>query len=214
MPDKIITVGEIPKKIMERYGNYKAGDIQVSCGLRFEYLADMIAFKRKKTYNIMLALEGIKDVRELVKYVLHHLNKTTYNLLIRTHLVLPWSYFKKKLRFTELGENVSISHETTLKNDLEWADAVIYWGSTVAIEALSVGRPVVHYDIQSIMNYDPLFECEHFKWTANEESDLKSLLGEIVNLPDDVYRLSRSRAKHYLEQYFHVVNEERLSVFL
>ena len=47
MPDHILTVGKIPKEIMEKYGTYKSGVIEPSCGLRFKYLSHTPTSKRR-----------------------------------------------------------------------------------------------------------------------------------------------------------------------
>jgi len=215
LPEKILTVGEIPKGIIERYGSYKGGTIEASCGLRFEYLFNILLKERKRSGNILIALEGIFEVYEMVNYVVGELaDNTRYNVLIRTHPVLPLKYFRHKLKYNiEHIPNFKVSYGTSLKEDIEWADMVIYWGSTVALEALSMGRPVVHFDNGSIVSYDPLFECNDLKWTVSREESLVAKIEEIHMLSDENFYIQRDSSQAYLKQYFYPITGESLEKF-
>jgi len=215
LPDKILTVGEATKKIMERYGNFEEGFVRASCGLRFEYLFDMGRLTRKNTGNILIGLEGIKEVYKMVGYVLKELGgKQKYKVRIRTHPVLLWEYFQRSHGF-DLTKypNFHLSTGGPLKEDLEWADTVIYWGSTIGVEALNIGRPVIHYNIGSIFNYDPLFESSDFKWVVSESVSLAAILEKINSLDDEEFTSGWKKAKIYLNNYFYPITEENLAEF-
>ncbi|MBU2265600.1 MAG: hypothetical protein KJ977_01025, partial [Candidatus Omnitrophica bacterium] len=181
LPDKILTVGVETKKIMERYGEYEPGFIEATCGLRFEYLFDKPFQPRKRLKNILVALEGNIDVHCIVDYVLSQMQgRNGYHIKIRTHPMVPWPYFKRRFAY-DLSRmpNVSVSNGNYLYDDIIWADIVIYWGTTVSLEALSIGKPVIHFDRGEILSYDPLFDCRHLKWVVHKEDSLKAKLDEI-----------------------------------
>ena len=215
-PDKILTVGEANKNIMQRYGNFGDVSIRASCGLRFEYLFDAGRLARKNNGNILLALDGIKDANKLVAYVLRELGgDSKYKVRIRTHPVLPWQYFQSRYRFNlEKYSNFHLSSGGSVRTDLEWADIVIYWGSTIGAEALNIGRPIVHYSTGSILNYDPLFESSDFKWVVNESVSLAAILEKINSLDDEEFTSGWKKAKIYLDSYFHPITEENLKEFM
>jgi len=216
IPDKILTVGEAPKEIMERYGSYENGKIEASCGLRFEYLFETSKSERKKSGNILVVLEGIFEVYKMVNYVLRELQgNTKYQVVIRTHPVLPLNRMAHKLdHWIDDIPNFRISRNTSLKEDIEWADLVIYWGSTVALEALSMGKPVIHYEMDSILSYDPLFECDHLKWVISDKEPLIPILQKIDSLTDEQFGTQQRNSKAYLNRYFLPVTQQRLSKFL
>jgi len=58
---------------------------------------------------------------------------------------------------------IEVSIGSTLDDDLKEADICMYWGSTVALEALAHGIPLIHFDTGYPMNYDPLFRCPALK---------------------------------------------------
>ena len=216
LPDKILTVGSETKKIMERYGEYDQEDIETTCGLRFEYLFDKPLQQRKRLGNILLALEGIGDARCLVDYVLRQIQgNNDYHIKIRTHPMFPWPYFERKFAYNLASmSNVSISKGTSLYDDIAQADIIIYWGTTVSLEALSIGKPVIHFDQGAVLSYDPLFNCRHLKWVVSENDCLKSKIEEIYNLSEEEFNQQRGKAKDYLNSYFHPVSEEALGRFL
>jgi len=216
LPDKILTVGKAPKEIMEKYGNYKNGMIETSCGLRFEYLFNLPVSKRKETGSILLALEGIFEVYEMVNYVLRQLmNKPEYTVTIRTHPVLPLKSFKGKLiADPESMPNFNLSTGRSLKDDIMSADIIIYWGTTVALEGLSMGKPVIHYDMGTVLSYDPLFECRSLKWTVTRETSLHETIQAIYNLSDEEFYRQQEEAKRYLGSYFYPVTEDNMQKFI
>lgn len=216
LPDKILTVGDANKNIMQRYGNFGDVLIRASCGLRFEYLFDAGRLARKNNGNILLALEGIKDANKLVAYVIRELGgDSKYRVRIRTHPTFPWQYFQSRYGF-DLAKypNFHLSSGGSVRTDLEWADTVIYWGSTIGVEALNIGRPVVHYSTGSILNYDPLFESSDFKWVVNESVSLAAILEKINSLDDEEFTSGWKKAKIYLDSYFHPITEENLKEFM
>jgi hypothetical protein len=214
-PDKILTVGEAPKQIMERYGNYEKGTIEPACGLRFEYLFNVPLTERRRTNTILVALEGVVEVYKMTNYAYNQLKGSPYTVVIRTHPVLPIKRLRHNL-VKGFGScaNFQISMNRTLKQDIESADMVMYWGSTVGMEALSMGKPVIHFHTESVLSYDPLFECKHLKWVVSESDSLQKIVEAIYSLPDDDFFGQQKNAKSYLRSYFHPVTEERLQKFV
>ncbi len=214
-PDLIMTVGEAPKKIMERYGAFEKGLIRPTCGLRFEYLFKLPIKERMRNGNIAVVLEGIPDVFQMVDYVLGQLGNTKYQIRIRTHPVLPWDSIAPSLTQPwQTLSNLGFSSNKSIKDDIEWADVVIYWGTTVALEALSMGTPVIHFDTGSILSFDPLFECTNLKWTVSKDDSLMDLLGEIHAMDGKAFLAEQKNAKDYLNRYFHPITDEAMDEFL
>jgi hypothetical protein len=210
-----LTVGEAPKRIIQRYGDSPYGWVNATCGLRFEYLFGRPELERKKRGNILIALEGIKEVESMVSFVIQALHSTDkYRVRIRTHPVLRWKYFQKRGLNIAGKESFQLSETTPLMEDLEWADVVTYWGSTVALEALSLGLPVVHYQNSSLLSLDPLFECGHLKWNVSEGDSFVRVLDQIFAMDDAEFFLQRQMAQDYLKEYFLPINEMNIRYFV
>lgn len=214
-PDLILTVGQVPKEIIERYGICENGRIKASCGLRFEYLFKLPVFERKLNGNIAVMLEGIPEVCKMVDYVLGELGNTRFKVRIRTHPVLQWDQIARNItRPWASLNNISFSESKSIKEDVEWADIVVYWGTTVALEALSMGTPVIHFDAGSVFSYDPLFECDHLKWNTSRGQSLSEVIQKIYSLNEESFKTEQQKAKEYLNRYFYPIDNEALGKFI
>jgi hypothetical protein len=215
LPDRILTVGEITKRIVEKYGVFEKNRVQESCALRFEYLFNIHPKPRNRSNCILVALEGVFEVYHLVNYVLREIRShPDYKIRIRTHPALPLSGIIQKLDYN-IGSfpHVSVSN-VSLERDLDESDMVIYWGSTVSLEALMMGKPIIHFNSGDILSYDPLFECSHLKWVVTRNTNLIEVVDGIYNMDDKEFYLQLKHARKYLDAYFYRITETRLAKFI
>jgi hypothetical protein len=219
LPSIVLTTGHIPVTIIGRYGMLPNGRVRVGCALRFGYLFHLKPMPKRSNQDIfvvLVVLEGVKDVLPLVEYVLDHAPYCpNVTLRIRAHPVLPFERLLSFLgRDIELFDNVEVSHGRSIAEDLEDCDAVLYWGTTVALEALMLGRPVIHFDRGDLLSYDPLFELQDFKWRVSVGIDLSSVLDVIRRLSDQEYYKLQERARNYVTNYFRPADDDSLSQFM
>ena len=220
LPDCLLTTGPEPKRIIEKYGKLPEGFVTASCGWRYEYLEGAEPSNGHKEHaprRILLALDGNLEGHRMLEYVLCELGgHPEYVLTARAHPVLPFDKIRKKL-FSSLPEleKLELSQERDIKTDLLRADAVIYWGSTVGLEALRLGCPVIHFDMGTTLSYDPLFafDCK-IKRTVTEKESLHELLQSIFSLDKRQLVELQQTARKYIETYFSPVSENHLKLFL
>ena len=217
VPDRILTTGEKPKEIMLKYGDYQGIDVQPVWGLRFEHLFkhEGISLRSQPIKNILVALEGRIEAAPLIVYILEELgNDTHYQIKVRTHPLLPWEALTKALKIRkEDFSNLSVSEKASLQEDLQWADVVVYWSTTVALEALVQGKPVIHFNQGGILSYDPLFECLSLKWVATSDSSLVQLFKVIESMSDAAWDQEQKSAREYIKQYLYPVDQEGFAKF-
>jgi len=217
LPDKIFTVGEITKNILEEYGEYDINHIESSCSLRYEYFNDITSEVTKKSGNILLVLDGVEEAYQLVNYTVGELkNNPNYNLTIKPHPAFPLYKFIKHIKYDlDMISNIKVSSNNSVPKDLSNADIVIYWGSTIALEALNMGIPVIHHDNcnKSFLSYDPLFDFNHLKWSINSNDSLIDTIEQILSLKDEEYIIARDKVKKYIKRYFYPVNKVGLDKF-
>jgi len=217
MPDKIVTIGNITKTFLETVGNYEKNKVEVGCALRFARHSTSKIGQRVKSYRILLVLRGIPPVvRDSLSFVYKALkDNEKYKLIIRPHPALPPEKFKHILGFDVFScKNFSISANTSVEKDLNEADIVLYDASAVAIEALMIGMPVVNIVLGTILNADPLFQCNYLKWTARKEEDLLGILDAIYQLTDEEYYYQQKKAKEFIDAYVTEVTDAGLSAFI
>jgi hypothetical protein len=215
LPDKLLTVGFETKEILEDYGFYTRNVVGIGCALRYEYLERIEQKNNHGKNNILLALEGTPEVVNMVDYVLKYVDQLKeYTFIIRTHPLLQWADIQKKIKYDDKQfTNVKISYNTTLIDDLNQAEICIYWGSTVALEALAMGIPLIHYDKQKIFSFDPLFRCDYLKWTVTENDTLPEVINTIISLSDVEFAHQANQARAYIRSYFYPVTNENIAKF-
>ncbi len=215
-PDCVLTVGSATKHIIERYTQISSLPVKAACALRYENLWQLAPLPRTKTFQVLLALDGIVEVSSMVNYVIDQLyGKCKYKIIIRTHPVLPVHLIAHKLirKLSELPF-IEVSSGYTPMQDIERTDMTIYWGSTVALESLWVGKPVINFDRQTLFSYDPLFDCSFLKWTVNSRHNLVEVFEEIYAFPHQSFLADRQKAHEYLQEYFYPVSPVNLAPFL
>jgi hypothetical protein len=216
-PHILLTAGAVPKKIMERLGISSRLKVESSCGLRFEYLSGKtLQTGRRSMRNILIAMEGQLEAFGMVRYAMNQSRgeQGSYIFRIRTHPFLPWKAYERRFR-VDLSDvpGFELSPGTSLEEDLRWADIVMYWSSTVALETLMMGKPVLHFDQRTILRYDPLFECPYFRSVVREDTPLREIIQgfEKMSLPEWVHH--QEEARRYIQNYFHPVDVQNLEKF-
>lgn len=219
LPSSILTTGEITAGIIRRYGISSVDYVRTACALRYQYLYN-IDYQEKSTDQdkllVLVALEGVWEVLPLLEYLLDQAPKCSNALFrVRAHPVLPLSKLLNRLgRRIKPGGNIEASSGGAVESDLEDSSVVLYWGTTVALEALMMGKPLIHFDRGDFLSYDPLFEFNDFKWTVGKNQELHAVLEEIRDLTEDRRAVLKERGRNYIRSYFYEVDDKSMSKFL
>ncbi len=214
LPFRLLTTGQIPKNILEYYGNYGLVSVESACALRYEYLSDIKPDHHEYRGDILLLLDGIEQTQQMLKFVLEQLGGNKhYRLRVRCHPALPWGLLSSKFHF-DAGKyaNVEIS-KGPLEQDLSWSDVIIYWQSSVVLVAISMGKPVINFKTNGILSYDPLFQLDHLKWTVTQTDSLLEVIESIEHMEPQAYQKQQKEAADFMHQYFHTVTPATLSIF-
>ena len=214
LPDRILTVGDITAKFLDQYGHYPPSLVQAACALRYEYLKREKADRAPWRGHILVVLDGVKKSEQLLRYILSQLKThQEYQIIVRAHPSLPWPYFRRQ--FGQAMDRLAHmqSSQQSLRKDLDWADVVIYWQSTVALEALSLGKPLVNFSPDSILSFDPLSGHSFLKWIVRPGESLVTTLEKIHGLSADTFETLYREAQDFIGQYFYPVTQERLRAF-
>ena len=98
-------------------------------------------------------------------------------------------------------------------DDLKSSDVCIYWGSTVCIEALSIGLPIINFNKNDIFSYDPLFQCNNLKWSLSEKELLINIIDNINNLDNESLEFEKKKAMKYIQNYLTKIDSNKMRVF-
>lgn len=219
LPDRIITTGAVPVEILKKYGAYPSEKVHAGCALRYQYLHHIqpsTRLEKSAKNKVLVALCGVYEILPLVRYVLEQAPRCmATELVIRTHPVLPFQKILDALNYSSaLPENLQISEGKGLVDDIKMTDVVLYWGSTVALESIRLGRPVIHFDTGSCFIYDPLFDLHEFKWTVNQFQPLEPVIDTICTLPHESFQQLWNKAREYVQAYHYPLTTSRIQSFV
>ena len=220
LPDVLLTTGNVPADILQKYGAFPKEKIKVSCALRYHYLDELQSQPRHRANGhgrtrILVALCGVVETLPLLRYAIdqgrsvHHVD-----FLVRAHPVLPFKQLQPLMDDkSPLPANITISNGTSVIEDMLECDAVLYWGSSVALEGIRLGKPAIHFDPGDFLSYDPLFDLQDFKWVITSESGIQEMLNHIDDIPENEFEELRDRAQRYVIAYHNPVSKDALSPF-
>jgi len=215
-PNTLLTTGEAPKSIIEQYGDNSKQSVIAACALRYDHL-HKISHERcrpdPERIKILVAMEGLEEATFLLLYAIRQAELNPKIVFrVRAHPALS---FSQMLQYTNyqgpFPDNLEISENCTLEADIIGTDILLYWGTTVALEAVLMGKPIVHLDRGDLLSYDPLFQLKSFKWVATPDLDIMILIDDIIKLSDQEFNNLAGQARDYVLSYFHPVTDQNLA---
>jgi hypothetical protein len=214
LPDVMLTTGEITNEWLVREGNYPVGIIKTACALRQGQPIEIQ--NMRASGEITKVLVALATSLQEYGHTLAFLEKAFadvngYDVRIRPHPNISIDSALKIYPMTR-QDFYSIS-SGSLTDDLNWADVVLYASSTVGLESVSLGIPAVYLDLSDILDTDPMFGWDEFKWSVKEPLELVDTLRGIASLPDARFRELQSKGKEYATAYLRPPTPSLLRTF-
>lgn len=212
LPDRVLTTGKVPADIISSYSAMSGEQVTPVGALRYSYAQDLNVkppLSVKDNLVVLVALEGLAEAIDLVKYVLDNAAKCDNVIFfLRAHPSRPLAVYLDELNvMLEDYSNVHESEGLNVLEDLQRSDVVLYWGTTMALEALLMGIPLVHFDRNDLLSNDPLFAFDVFKWVVNKNVELMPTFIDIKNVKEADFIEKQQEGISYVKKYFHPVNE-------
>jgi hypothetical protein len=113
----------------------------------------------------------------------------------------------------DVPDNFYIS-DGNLKDDIESSFCVLYRQTSVGLQALINGVPVIHLAIDAPLICDPIENFKAFKWTVRSSTELYTALQEIRALNKEQKNEAMVYARRYAEKYFARPNDDNMQKFL
>ena len=146
--------------------------------------------------------ESIKLVYYIIKQA--ELYKNIY-FTIRQHP--GYELNKNILHQLQEIQNIRISEFSTLQDDIINNDFLIYWSSTVALEAIMFRMPVIRYNHEvEILSSDPIFDLKNFKININNDESVYEKIDEFSKLKKHHVFKELSLSQSFVTKYFHQYN--------
>lgn len=203
MPDKVITVGEVTQQWLINTGNFPENKIQAGFSLRhnLETKFNKKSFVAKKAKLLFAFSSGYSEISQAIAFlkpIVKQYPEIIYRF--RNHINFPFNQLDPNDQ-NWIDQHVEKGPRNTLLEDIEWADIVVYISSTVALEALFCGAPVIWLDID-LLNSDPLL-IKHVpnRWECQESPDFFTKLQEIATLSDSERLDLQKQSSVYVNSY-------------
>ncbi len=221
-PDRIITTGKKITEILHKNSCFPKDRIQSGCALRYQYLYDLIKFPIKKisreTYTILVIL-GDADSSQLLLYAIKQAKLlNNVNFIIRTHPIMPLEQLLSVsgVASKDLPENMLTSNSVHVKSDIERCNTVLYWSSTVALEALMMGKSLICFDRGDVLSFDPmsLIDFDDLKWDVEENISIVGIIDDIINMDYNDLVIKVDKGRRHIMEYFSEQSKETMQAFL
>jgi hypothetical protein len=219
-PDIVMCVGKVTFDLLRSYPFYETTPIKIGCALRHSNLSSTKVkndLARKAVDNLLVVLDGIPGTIRLVELILSFIEfQQTPDIEIRLkeHPNFKLSQFYPEVLKHRFFQNSSIKMASgSLEENLSWCDVLMYSGTTVSLEALELGKPILQYN-QGAFNYDPVFQLKENKLSIVDSEGLKKAILALRSRTTEE-RIQQSRAgKSFVESYFYPCTKESLERFL
>lgn len=216
LPDRILTNGEITKKVLEELGNYKNIKIESAAAIRQKEILESDYKMLERSKVLLVALEGSPHTEDTANYVFKYLKLLPgWKIILRTHPMMPVEKLNHLFNL-DIYQNsqIIISKGTSLIDDLKRSGFVIYWGSTVGLEALKMGIPAINYSRGDTLSYDPAFLYKGLKKNVDHSVDLSEVLNSMLELDLEQFQKLQEEASDFVGRYFHPLTEKNMCKFI
>jgi hypothetical protein len=215
LPNRILTTGELTKDILSTYGEYSSNNLESACALRYDYIDKLTLKNSRIDKNVLIALDGHHSSREVVAYLISQLPVLNdFNIKIREHPLLPIKSFLTKEQNSILDSNNVKVSDSTIQEDINWSSFLIYRGTTVSLEALSIGTPIIHYNVDKILSYDPAYLFDYLHETVRSDSNLLNILNKYLDYDLEELNKERALSRDLVLNYFKTPTSDTLKSFI
>ena len=209
-PQRIVCTGPQAREFFSRVGNRENRWLAPGCTLR--EIPPFSANCRWDPKIILVALDGVYNTVTVLDWLLEQQDfLKDYHVRLRGHPNVPLAEIQKQC----LGEFPSnfVMSDRTLQEDILESGCVFYRHTSIGLQALVNGKPVVHLSIDCPLPGDPLEDITLGKWGVHSPQELKEVLNRIGRLTPDE-RASLKDVRRWLEGYFTPPREETMGDFL
>ncbi len=138
--------------------------------------------------------------------------RSDWELGLRCHPNFPSSLLDEQDR-SWLKTSITEFTGSALAGNLEWADVLGYVSSTVALEALASGLPVIRLDIEAL-NPDPLLEPPPFFGECLTVEEFINAVEKFRALDREARTEAVNEARSYVRSYLKPYNDDVIKEFV
>ncbi|MFZ4712609.1 MAG: hypothetical protein ACOYL6_02750 [Bacteriovoracaceae bacterium] len=216
-PNKIITTGPRLVDFLADEGGYPRAMLVSGCGVRFNAYPNIEVKKSDlKAPRILVAVDGLYFSSFFINRLLEiddFIEQNKIEVVIRYHQSINHEGMKSLLISDVLNKKHYTISSTSLEEDFKRNDVILYWGTSVAFEALRYGIALIHCPDKELFSNDPLYGFEDLKWTARTSDELKFILSGLMKMNLTELNNRREQGLNYVIETLTPVSREKLNPF-
>ena len=187
-PDVILTLGEVPHKILASSPELSATRL-IEYGSHRTALPPSVRFPRPEERSRQCVVLPDADDRECASLfgfaVATASQRPDIRFVLRPHpIVDTQSLVKRHKMLQSLPDNVTLSSDTPLTEDLSRARYCLYRSSSAAMQAVLAGVKPFYLARPGELPIDPLFELTSWRETVTSPAELNARISAADSAPD------------------------------
>lgn len=213
-PDRIVTMGNATKEILEKKALWPAGLSVVGGAFRQKALSPSLTVDRRK-HDILVALTMTEDDTVKMLNFIHAsgIRPEAGNVIFRFHPQTDVKRVFEQIAFA-WPAHFKRSEASSVYEDFRQVGIVLYTWTTVCLEAVAVGLPAVYINVHFPYSLNPLFDCPYLNTSVSRPEDLMPAIEALRSLKDEDYQKQRGMADSYMKNYFYPPSEKAMEQFI
>lgn len=213
-PDELIVTGYNALQILCKRSGYDKKKIKIGYDLRGPNLLNIQKKNRSSLRRILVLLEGLDTMPSFLWFILETIPMDVYKLSVRCHPVYPiQNPAFLEIRNHKLYNQLLVTENTSLEDDLQSADLVIYKGSTSALYAAYMGIPLLRYRDDWWASDDPLHYCNNLKKEFSTSEELLEGIQYFKDMDHHFFNEQKEKLQEYVYQYMRPYKGDELNKF-
>jgi hypothetical protein len=182
-PDRIITTGPAARDLLLTIGEYPRDAVRAGVALRDAPPDNQPPTPASKPNRILVMLEGLYSMAPFLG-LCHEAARRRPDLtfVVRAHSDLPAAMIAPLAGFSMDKSPLQVSEIRDLRSDIGSADVVLYQGTTAAITAGLMPRPLIRAAIDDRVDDDPLSGIDDMKWQVRSVDELIEALDQAARV--------------------------------
>jgi len=209
-PDYVACNGKIPLKLLRKSG-WDGKRAFLWFALRYQhlkgYLQEEIAWTSRQNKILVVLSTVLKESQEMLLFIHQAFGSSKRNcqIIIKEHYNLPINSYLRQLKMNFCKDQFVFSNGD-LDEILRTVKAVVLTGSSVGLESIALGCPVIVPRFTSVVDMNPLSGISDLPIYVDTPSGLRDTVEGIMAKKKSP--LPRDKCRGLIEDYFEFYNSE------
>jgi hypothetical protein len=219
LPDRVVTVGEYSAKLLSSDG-YDPDCVRIGGALQMQGLlalrprgGESLTCGNGASTVLVACSNGLEETVELVDKAVHLFDENEgVQVVLKCHPLMPFQRVRKLIG-SPLPSHVHVSEEPIADLILK-SSLMVYSGSTVCVQALALGLPVVHLRTQFDFDLDPLEAVPDLRLEATGLEELRQKVRWLLEHREGYIAEHRLRWNRLVEEMYGPVTNAAIRAFV